>query len=157
MAGKKIEAEIKIRTPGKYTFDVKAEDHTLVLDAGGVPGHTPLGMSPKQVLIGAILSCSAMDVVAWLGKRKVSYSSFRAYGESELTDHQPKVFSELNVVYELAGVEASEENLNHIREAVDLSMTKYCGVSAMVSKTVPIFYTVRINGEIEHRSQAKFF
>lgn len=157
MANKKVEAEIKIRTPGKYTFDVTAAGHTLTLDSAGVPGHEPQGMSPKQVLIGAILSCSAMDVVAWLGKRKVGYLSFAVHADSELSEQHPKVFKELNIIYELNGVDATEENIGHIREAVDLSMTKYCGVSAMVSKVVPLFYTVRINGEIEHRSQAKFF
>ena len=41
-------------------------------------------------------------------------------------------------------------------EAVTLSMTKFCGVSAMVAPTSPIFYSVVVNGEIEGRDQAHF-
>ena len=157
MAGKKVESSLVVRTPGKYTLDVKSSGHEVVLDSGGVPGHTPQGMSPKEALLSAIIGCSTMDVIAWLGKRKVTYTSFKAQAESEQTESHPKVFSEVNIVYDLEGVENLKESLPHIKEAVDLSMTKYCGVSAMVSKVVPMFYTVRINGETLHRSQARFF
>lgn len=35
-------------------------------------------------------------------------------------------------------------------------MTKYCGVSFMVYKTSPIFYTIELNGETIFEGKAKF-
>jgi putative redox protein len=58
------------------------------------------------------------------------------------------------MIYKLTGQDLS---VDKVREAVELSMTKFCGVSAMISKVVPIFYTIVINGEVEHRGQAKFW
>jgi putative redox protein len=41
-------------------------------------------------------------------------------------------------------------------EAVQLSQTKYCGVSAMVAASVPIHYTIEINEKKVGTGQARF-
>ena len=47
-------------------------------------------------------------------------------------------------------------NAAKIMEAVTLSQTKYCSVSAMVSKAVPITYTVELNEKNIGSGQANF-
>jgi len=41
-----------------------------------------------------------------------------------------------------------------VLKAVNLSMTKYCGVSAMIAKAAPIYYKVNINGSEVGSGQA---
>jgi putative redox protein len=41
-------------------------------------------------------------------------------------------------------------------ESVRLSQTKFCGVSAMLSKAFPIKYVVRLNGQEIGQGQAEF-
>ncbi len=43
-----------------------------------------------------------------------------------------------------------------VLESVALSQTKYCSVSAMVSRAVPISYTVELNGEKIGAGRADF-
>lgn len=152
-----VKVELQARTVGEYAFDVKAGPFSMILDSGSRPGYDSQGMTPKQALMAAIIGCSAMDIVGWMNKKKVPYESFKVSGGSEQTTTHPKVFVEAEIVFDIEGSQINESHLPIIVEAADLSMTKYCGVSAMVSKVVPLFYTVRINGEIEYRGQAKFF
>ena len=51
-------------------------------------------------------------------------------------------------------VENSDVEL--IKKAVELSMTKYCGVSAMLSKAVGINYTLQVNDQEIASGKAAF-
>ncbi|NLN14239.1 MAG: OsmC family peroxiredoxin, partial [Tissierellia bacterium] len=57
------------------------------------------------------------------------------------TDGQPRVYKDIHMVYRFKGKDLP---LDNIKRAVDLSMEKYCGVSAMLSKHTPISYEVVI-------------
>ena len=135
-----------------YAFEAQFGDHKFFMDALPPLG-TNKGPSPKQVLLASILGCTGMDVVGLLRKHKVAYKALNLAAESETTDKHPKTFRQVDVTFELTGDGLAQDK---IIESIDLSMTKYCGVSAMVTKAAPIFYTVSINGEIVHRAQARF-
>jgi Predicted redox protein, regulator of disulfide bond formation len=57
-------------------------------------------------------------------------------------DEHPKVYTEIFLTYEVSGDVLEKELLR----AVSLSLNKYCSVSAMISKSCPIFYKVFLNG-----------
>ncbi len=62
------------------------------------------------------------------------------------------MFKEVKLHFRLKGaVEPAR-----ILEAVKLSQTKYCGVTAMVSKNVPVTYTIELNGENIGSGKAHF-
>lgn len=135
------------------SFKVTARNkHQFIIDANTL-GAKDAGPSPKELLLAAIAGCSAMDVVALLKKFKVSYSSFFASAEGELSKEHPKIFQEVLVKFIFEG-----ENIDplKVKEAVQLSLSKYCGVSAMVYKSSPIVYQIIINEQIEASGQAEF-
>jgi putative redox protein len=140
----------------EMTFEAKARGHAFTLDSPN-NGGKDLGASPKEALIAAILGCSAIDVVSLLKKYRLELKSFSMTGNAESRDIHPKIFPQIDIVFDL-GVDLPnrDTDLPKVLEAVELSMTKYCGVSAMVAPTSPIFYTVVVNGEIEGRGQANF-
>ena len=86
-------------------------------------------------------------------KFKQPFEAFSVEAEGELTEGtHPSIFKEINLTFKIKGdVETSKAT-----EAVQLSQTKYCGVSAMVSTSVPIHYTIEINEKKVGTGQAKF-
>lgn len=124
-------------------FDAKADEHAVLMDAKPPIGENA-GFAPKQLLLAAISGCTAMDVAALLKKYKQPLESFQVEADADSTEgSHPIVFKEIRLTYRLAGQLDSAKVL----EAVTLSQTKYCGVSAMVSKAVPISYSVEVNGQ----------
>ncbi|MBS1962853.1 MAG: OsmC family protein [Bdellovibrionales bacterium] len=138
------------------TFVATARTHTFTLDTASLGGKD-LGPSPKEALIAAVLGCSGIDVIAHLKKHRIGLRKFALHGNAESRETHPRIFPQIDVVFDLeVDLPDPESDLPKVIEAVELSMTKYCGVSAMVAPTSPIFYTVRVNGEIEGRGQADF-
>jgi len=138
------------------TFEARIREHAFTLDSPN-PGGRDLGPSPKETLISSILGCTGIDVVAHLKKHKIALRGFSLTGNAESRETYPKIFSQIDVVFDVkADLRDPEAELKHVLEAVELSMTKYCSVSAMVAPASPIFYTVVVNGEIEGRGEAKF-
>jgi len=62
---------------------------------------------------------------------------------AEKNNEHPIVFTKAHLIYALTG----ELDVEKVKEAVHLSKTKYCGVSAMLGKAFPISYQIDINGQ----------
>ncbi len=135
----------------KLTFVGAADKHSVVMDTKAPMG-ADQGASPKQLLLMSIAGCSAMDVVSLLKKYKQEIASLKIEATAEVSPGHPAVFTRVNLVYLISGDAEGEK----ASEAVRLSMTKYCSVSAMVSKAVPIYYQVKVNDLLVDESQANF-
>lgn len=136
-----------------FRFDAEVREHSFAMDASQEAGGQDSAPNPKEFLLSSLLGCSAMDVVALLRKFRVSFDRFELEASGELTDSHPKRFPQVDVIYAFEGKDLPLES---IQKAVTLSMTRYCGVSAMLAQAFPIYYSIRINGEIEARGQAHF-
>lgn len=145
--------QAKIVQKQKYSFETDIRGHHFPLDIPKSQQGEDTGPTPKEWLLASIAGCTAMDVVALLGKYKISYDSMVVTADAESTQTHPKIFSSVNVTYEIKG---KEVNLEKVIDSVRQSMTRFCGVSAMIASSCPIYYTIVINGEIEGRDQADF-
>src|SRR5689334_18141965 len=95
------------------------------------------GPGPKSLLLSGLAGCSAIDVVEILKKQRVEFSELSIDVESETTNEHPKVFKDIFVVY---SIRTDPSNEIKVRKAIDLSLEKYCGVSAMLKKNSAIHY-----------------
>lgn len=134
----------------KFTAD--SDNHSVSMDA-----KPPLGadtaLSPKQLLVVGICGCTGMDVVALLKKYRQPLDSLQIAAETTLTESgYPEIFKEVRLAFKLKGA----LDVAKVMEAITLSQTKYCSVSAMVSKAVPISYTVELNGKNIGTGRADF-
>jgi len=120
----------------KLEFESKQDHNSIKLD-----GKKEKGFGPKALLLSGLAGCSGVDVVDILEKMKVEFSSLEMEAEATLTDEHPKVFKEVHIVYKIQTDTANEEK---VRKAIDLSLDKYCGVSAMLKKNSPISYQLII-------------
>lgn len=136
----------------KMKFSADAEGLTVEMDA-----KTPIGsssaMTPKELLLAAVCGCTGMDVVALLKKYRQAFSSFAVLADATSAEGKyPAVFTQVHLTYQVSG----EIDPAKAIEAVTLSQTKYCSVSAMVSKAVPIAYTIEVNGREVGTGTARF-
>ena len=124
-------------------FEATINGHQLVMDADTPVGGKNLGPRPKILLLAGLGGCTGMDVVSILAKMKIVPEKFWMDISAELSDEHPKVFNHIKLVYYFKG-----ENLDYekLEKAVNLSKDRYCGVSAMLSKTAEMQIEIKIVG-----------
>ena len=137
---------------GGMKFIATAGNHSAPMDA-----KTPIGsdsaMSPKELMAAGLGGCTAMDVIALLKKHKQETESLEIDIEITTSNSgQPVVFTSALLTFTATG--AIDPAI--LNEAVRLSQTKYCGVSAMLSKAFPIDYVVILNGMRIGQGRAEF-
>ena len=106
-----------------------------------------LGASPVETVLGALAACSAMDVISIAGKKRQAVESYEIEASGSQRDEYPQVFTEIEVLHVVRGTGLSEAA---IRRAIELSATKYCPVSAMISAGATIVhhrYRISSSGE----------
>ncbi len=129
----------------EMTFDVELNGHHFMIDAEEKVGGKDRGPRPKSLMLSALAGCTGMDVVAILGKMKVSNYKFYITVETDVTREHPRVFSEIRLNYIFTGKDLPQ---NKILKAVNLSENRYCGVSAMLKKTCPVKSKIFINDKL---------
>lgn len=124
-------------------FEATSEGNSLTMDAKSPIG-TNTAMTPKELVAVGLGGCTAMDVVALLKKHKQAYKSLDVDVDiTTSTGGQPVVFTSATLTFNVTG----EVDPAILLEAVRLSQTKFCGVSAMLAKALPINYIVKLNAE----------
>ena len=116
----------------KHEFESRQENNSIKLD-----GNKENGFSPKALLLSGLAACSGIDVVDILEKMRISFSDFTIDTEADQTEEHPRVFKEVRITYRL---KTAKENEDKVKKAIELSLDKYCGVSAMLKKNSPIHY-----------------
>ena len=137
---------------GGLEFQVSTSSHKVIFDAKAPMGKDH-GPSPKEMFLASILGCTGMDVAGLVKKYKMEPDEFSLSAEATARDEHPKIFPRIDIIYRFKGQDLDPAK---IQQAVELSMTKYCGVSAMVAEALPLHYSIEINGEITGKGQARF-
>jgi putative redox protein len=142
---------MKISWTGKMQFQSEQAGDIVKMDAKAPIGGSR-GFTPKELVVLGLAGCTAMDVIALLKKYKQDVTSLDVEMDYSLTKTYPSVFSEIKLTFDLKG---NVENSKFI-EAVNLSQTKYCGVSAMIAEICPVNYKIILNGEEIGAGKADF-
>ena len=119
-------------------------NHWLMMDGPAEFGGSNAGIRPKELLLLSLGGCTGSDVASILAKKRVPVSGFDINITAEETTDHPKVFTSLHVEYVFRG---NGIDPNDVERAIELSLTKYCGVNAMLSKAMDITHSYRINPE----------
>lgn len=91
--------------------------------------------SPMELVAVAIAGCTAMDVISILEKKREAVTSFEVRVHAERAADYPKVFTKADIEYVVVGHDIHEDS---VIRAIDLSVTKYCSVHAMLDKAFPM-------------------
>lgn len=125
-------------------FEVDVDGHKLYLDTALEHGGKNMGPRPKLLMMVALAGCTAMDVVSILNKMRIEVDEFSVAVEGELAEEHPKKYEAMKVIFRLKG---NDIPLAQVEKAVNLSSTKYCGVSANYTKAFPVTYEIVIEEE----------
>jgi putative redox protein len=93
------------------------------------------GTSPVEMVAMALAGCTAMDVVSILLKKKMEVSGFEVNVNADRAQDHPKKFIKAVLEYIVRGHDIDEDA---VRRAIELSMTKYCSVHAMLKDSFPL-------------------
>ena len=117
-------------------FEANHEGNRIKIDGDKKNGH-----GPKALLLSGLAACSGIDVVEILVKKRVVFSDLEITVETEQTTEHPKVYKDILVIFRL---KTAAENEEKVRKAIELSIDKYCGVSAMLKKNSAISYKLEL-------------
>ena len=87
-------------------------------------------LGPVETLMVCLAACSAMDVWPISNKKRQQISRYEIRVEATQRDEYPQVLTRVDVTHVVEGPVVEEAA---IRRAIELSATKYCPVSAMLS------------------------
>ncbi|SRR5690606_2350824 len=117
--------------------------HQVTMDVPE-PTSGDAGATPKELVLMGLGGCTGMDVVSILHRMRQPLESFALDLECEDDQEHPRVFRRVHITYRLNGQGLDPDRAYR---AVQLSMEKYCGVSAMIAHTARITWTVEVNGK----------
>jgi len=101
------------------------------------------GSSPMELLLMAVGSCNAIDIVSILNKQKQQLDTYTIKVEGERIElKEAKPFKSIAVFIYLEGNIDPKKALR----AAELSFTKYCSVSMTLGDAVDVSYEVFVNG-----------
>lgn len=116
---------------GKQFIGIDSTQHSVVLS-------TPdegVGIKPSELLLIALASCTAVDVVEILTKKRMPLSHFEIRCSGEQDQDPPWTFRKIHLHYTIGGKELTEKA---VEQAIQLSEEKYCSVAATVRATAEI-------------------
>ena len=112
---------------GPAAFEATAgSGGVLVVDGSPEIGGEGKGMRPMELLLSAVASCSAMDVVNILRKQRQPLEHLRIEIEGTRDDAVPSPFTRMKLVFLARG--AVDEH--KLERAVSLAVEKYCSARA---------------------------
>ncbi len=115
--------------------------HALVIDTDQTRSCAP---SPMELLLIALGSCTAVDVVEIMRKKREQVTSYRVEVSGERRAEHPRGYTRLEVRHIVRGRGISEKAL---KQAIQLSEEKYCSVAATLRPAALIVSSYLIEEE----------
>lgn len=125
-------------------FEGRSESgHTIRFDTDGEHRHGP---TPMEAVLLALCSCTSVDVVSILRKKREPIEGLTVSAEAEQTAAPPRAFTRIRLIYRVEG----RVSRKAMEDAVALSKNKYCSVSKMLERAAEIDFIIEYaNGQTE--------
>jgi putative redox protein len=106
--------------------------HTITIDTDSGRNSAP---SPMELLLLALGSCTGVDVVSILRKKRQDVTDYRVEVRGERREEHPRSYKRMEVHHIVTGRNVSERS---VARAIELSEKKYCSVAATLRPTAEI-------------------
>ena len=128
-----------VQLTGKDLFvGFSPSGHAVTIETDGARNSSP---SPMELLLLALGSCTGVDVVSILAKKRESVTSYRVEVRGERREDHPRSYKRLEVHHIVTGRNVSERA---VAQAIELSEQKYCSVAATLRPTAEIVSSFEI-------------
>jgi len=105
-----------------------------------VDGDSEAAASPVDALVVAMASCTAIDVVDYLEKRRTPASSLAVRVRFSRAPTPPRRLTEARLEFSVA----SDSSREHVERAIQLSFEKYCSVANSLDPNVPLSWELTL-------------
>jgi Predicted redox protein, regulator of disulfide bond formation len=118
-----------------------ASNHWVIMDGSPDINGSGAASTPKELVLMALAGCTANDVIPILKKKRVPLQNLEIKVSGVEQNEHPKIFTEIHVEYIFygEGIKAPD-----VERAIELSTTKYCSVSAILSASAKLTHSYRI-------------
>jgi putative redox protein len=137
----------RLREGHIFVAGPEGRSHVIDADSKTAPG-------PVEVLLEAIMTCSGVDVVDILAKRRTPVEKFTIEVTAHRRAEHPRRIMELEVDYVIDGngIEADQAE-----RAIELAFEKYCTVIGSLGSDIVSHSRLVLNGQAMERRRRKMF
>ena len=137
MAADELKAMIELQDTDLFVGSTPS-GHPILLDTDHNRNSAP---TPMELLLVALGSCTGVDVVSILRKKKQGVSAYRVEVRGERRDEHPRSYKRMEVHHIVTGRNISKQS---VAQAIQLSEEKYCSVAATLRPTAEIVSSFEI-------------
>ena len=116
---------------GQQFIGIDSTKHSVVLSTPG----EGIGIKPSDLLLIAVASCTAVDVVDILSKKRMPLTRLEISASAEQDQDPPWTFRKIHLSFRLGGKDLTAKA---VEQAIQLSEEKYCSVAATIRATAQI-------------------
>ncbi len=117
---------------------ISPSGHAVAIDADRTRNSAP---SPMELLLLALGSCTGVDVISILRKKREAVTGYRVEVRGERREDHPRSYKRMEVHHIVRGRKISERS---VAQAIELSEQKYCSVAASLKPTAEIVSSFQI-------------
>jgi len=136
MVSDELKAVVYLR--GEDLFEGTASGNSVMVDTDHDRSSAP---TPMELLLIALGSCTGVDVVSILRKKRAEIIDYRVEVRGARRANHPRSYERIEVNHIVTGRNISERSL---AQAVQLSDEKYCSVAATLRPTAEIVSSYKI-------------
>ena len=92
-------------------------------------------LSPMELLLSAVTTCAAVEVVSMIKKRRRDFKDIKAETSGVRADTHPMYYKKINVKYIIYSIDLKD---NEADRFINLALTKYCSVGSSIRKDTEV-------------------
>lgn len=124
-----------------YVFELTNEIGTICkIDSSKDIGGKNMGLTPMELLAGALSACISIDILMILNKQKIEVKKYSVYLDAIKKNSIPSPFEKIHLIIEID----AEVESDKVDRAIKLSIEKYCSVKASLNPNIQISYDIII-------------
>jgi putative redox protein len=129
------------RIEAPFVMELRNEQgNTCLMDANPAIGGSNKGFRPMQLLAGSLAGCVSIDVLNIVKKQRIDLKHYHVRIEAKRVEGTPSPFEHIHLVFEFDNSIDPEK----MRRNIDLTLQKYCSVSACLKEQIKVTYDLEI-------------
>jgi putative redox protein len=131
-----MDRTVEVRLLEDLHFESTGEDGASVhMDSSPGLGGTGKGWKPMELLLVSLGSCTGMDVISILRKKRLTVEAYVVNVSGTQATEHPHVYTSIRIHHLFYATELPHEA---VRRAIELSEQKYCSAYAMLVRSADI-------------------
>ena len=122
----------------EFFVGITPSGHAQTIETNSTRNSAP---TPMELLLLALGSCTGVDVISILKKKRQHITDYRIEVSGERREEFPRSYTRLEVKHFVRGHGVSEQA---VAQAIELSDTKYCSVAATLRGSAEIITSYEI-------------